>query len=86
MLADLNIEGLEALCEGKFKKLPQCMNPARERYIRKTDASLVYPFGRHVIDEIASKAGAVVPIKGCIAYDTELINKYLDNMRLPAMQ
>ena len=72
------------MCEGKFKKLPQCMNPARERFIRKTDASLVYPFGRHVMDDIAKKAGAVVPIKGCIAYDTELINKYLDEMRLPA--
>ncbi|MBQ9302792.1 DUF6462 family protein [Butyrivibrio sp.] len=84
MLADLNLEGLEALCEGKFKKLPQCMNPAREKYVRKTDASLVYPFGRHTIDNIAKKAGAIIEVKGCIAYDTDAINRYLDNMRLPA--
>ena len=76
------LEGLEQLCKGDFKKLPQCFNPAREKYIRKTDASLVYPFGRHAIDDIAQKAGAVITIKGCVAYDTERINRYLDSMRV----
>ena len=46
--------------------------------------SLVYPFGRHTIDNIAKKASAVIEVKGCIAYDTDAINRYLDNMRLPA--
>ena len=26
----------------------------------------------------------IIPIRGCIAYDTDRINKYLDDMRLPA--
>jgi hypothetical protein len=85
MLKDINIDGLEELCKGRFKNLPQCMNPAREHYIRKTDASLVYPFGRHSIDDIAEKAGAVIPIKGCICYDTDKINRYLDNHAAPAI-
>lgn len=84
MLRDFNVEGLEELCKGKFKSLPQCLNPAREHYIRKIDASLVYPFGRHSIDDIAEKAGAVITVKGCICYDTNKINKYLDSHALPA--
>ena len=65
----------------EVKKLPQCFNPARERYIRKTDASLVYPLGRHIIDEIADEAKAVARVKGCVIYDTELINRYIERIR-----
>ncbi len=85
MVEDVKLEGLEKLCKGDFKKLPQCFNPAREKYIRKADASLVYPVGRWVIDDIAEKAGAVVPIRGCILYDTERINKYIDSFRVNAV-
>jgi hypothetical protein len=67
----------------KLKDIPQCCNPGREKYVRKVDASRVYPFGRHIIDDIAKKAGAIVSVRGCIAYDTETINAYLDTMRIP---
>ncbi|SCY14837.1 MULTISPECIES: DUF6462 family protein [unclassified Butyrivibrio] len=82
MAEDVKLEGLEKLCKGKLKKIPQCFNPGREKYIRKVDAPLVYPLGRHTIDDIAEKAGAVVPINGCILYDTEIINKYIDSFRV----
>ena len=85
MVKDTKVEGLEILSKGEYKKLPQCFNPAREKYIRKADASLVYPLGRHAIDDIAQKACAVVPVKGCILYDTELINRYLDSMRVESV-
>ena len=81
MDADVKLEGAMDLCKGDFRKLPQCFNPGREKYIRKVDASMVYPIGRHIIDDIAKKAGAVVPIRGCVLYDTELINRYLDAFR-----
>lgn len=81
MNTDIKLDGTMRMCKGDYKKLPQCFNPGREKYIRKTDASLVYPLGRHTIDDIAKKAGAVVPIRGCILYDTERINRYLDAFR-----
>ena len=85
MVENVKIDEIEKLCKGDFKKLPQCFNPGRERYIRKADASLVYPLGRHSIDDVAERAGAVIPIKGCILYDTERINKYIDSFRVDAM-
>ncbi|WP_029319583.1 DUF6462 family protein [Butyrivibrio sp. AE3004] len=85
MNTNIKFEGVEILSKGDYKKLPQCFNPGREKYIRKTDASMVYPLGRHAIDDIEQKAGAVIPVRGCVLYDTERINKYLDSFRLEAM-
>ncbi|MBQ6407528.1 MAG: hypothetical protein IJJ64_05780 [Butyrivibrio sp.] len=84
MKEDVSVEGMELISGGNIKNLPQCFNPAREKYVRKVDASRVYPFGRHIIDDIAKKAGAIVSVRGCVAYDTERINMFLDNCRLPA--
>ena len=85
MKTDVSVEGMEFISGGNIKELPQCFNPAREKYVRKVDASRVYPFGRHVIDDIAKKAGAVISVRGCVAYDTERINAFLDAMREPVM-
>ncbi len=83
MREDIDVECLKFVAGGNVKKLPQSFNPAREHYVRKVDASRVYPFGRHIIDEIAKKAGAIVSVRGCIAYDTEIINRYLESCRVP---
>lgn len=60
------------------KKLEQCCNPGREKYIRQVDGPKVYPMGRHSFDKLAREAGAVLRYSGMVLVDTTLINKYLD--------
>ena len=85
-----SIEALERLSiqrPSKTKEDPKKQTQKKEiqkKYIRPKDAAEMYSVSRTTVLKWAADAGALLPMEGCKLIDPVVLDKYLENWRVPA--
>ena len=80
-----SIEALERLSiQRTSKKREDQKKETQKKYIRPKDAAEIYSVSRTTVLKWAADAGALLPMEGCKLIDPVVLDKYLENWRVPA--
>ncbi len=55
-------------------------NASQKRYVTVKEGIMLYGLGRHSFEDLIKESGARRKIKGRILVNTEVLNKYIDDM------
>ncbi len=79
----MNGTGSKAAFEKLSKERPSQKKEIQKKFIRPKEAAVMYSVSRETVVKWAADAGALLPIDGCKLIDPVVLDKYLENWRVP---